>query len=156
MLMSVSTNPLPLLGITHPLALYRSYPAAKALPLVGVVACAESFFTSSGGELERGGGGAAMFAGAFWMEEEDMAVLGRLGKGDVCKEGDSCDSGGGVGTVNEKRSWGDALTRKALSEFHYYRVPYVQNTFYSFPNLNPISRYPTPMTAPHHSIRSRF
>lgn len=57
MLISVSTNPLPLDGIIHPLALYISYPAAKALPLVGVFACAESFFTSSGGEVESGGGG---------------------------------------------------------------------------------------------------
>ena len=85
-----------------------------------------------------------MFAGAFWMEEEDMAVLGCLGKGDVGKEGDSCDSGGGVGTVNEKRSWGDALTRKALSEFHF------------FPQPKSYIRISYTMTAPHHSIRSRF
>ena len=65
MLMSVSTNPLPLFGITHSLALYMSYPAANALPLVGVLACADSFFTSSGGDVESGGGGAALLAGAF-------------------------------------------------------------------------------------------
>ena len=108
MLISVSTNPLPLFGITHSLALYRSYPAAKALPLVGVFACADSFFTSSGGEVERGGGGAAVFAGAFLMGEEAMSVLGRLGRGEVGKDGGSCDGGGGVGIVHGKKSWGRA------------------------------------------------
>lgn len=87
------------------MALYISYPAAKALPLVGVFACADSFFTSSGGEAERGGGGAGLFSGAFGAEEEDMSGLGRLGKGDVGKDGGSCDGGGGVGIVyGERRS----------------------------------------------------
>lgn len=112
MLMSVSTNPLPLFGITQSLALYISYPAAKALPLVGVFACADSFFTSRGGEAERGGGGGACWAGvspgALWgvEEEGDMFALGRLGKGDVGNDGGSCDGGGGVGIVhadNERR-----------------------------------------------------
>ena len=81
------------------MALYMSYPAAKALPLEGVLARADSFFTSSGGEVERGGGGGALFAGGFWTDVEDMSVLGRLGKGDVGKEGGSCDGGGDVGIV---------------------------------------------------------
>lgn len=110
MLISVSTNPLPLLGITQSLALYMSYPAAKALPLVGVFARADSFFTSNGGEVERGGGGAAMFAGAFGMGEGDMSVLGRLGKGDAGKDGGSCNGGGGVGMVYGGNV-GNALTR---------------------------------------------
>ena len=115
-LISVSTNPLPLFGITQSLALYKSYPAAKALPLVGVFACAESFFTSSGGEVERGGGGgpAETFSGGFRTEEEeeDMSVLGRLDKGDVGRDGASCDGGGGVDIVhtNCRKLW-DALTR---------------------------------------------
>lgn len=94
------------------LALYKSYPAAKALPLVGVFACAESFFTSSGGEVERGGGGpAGTFLGAFRREEEDMSVLGRLGKGDVGRDGASCD-GGGVDIVHARmQKLEDALTR---------------------------------------------
>ena len=99
MLISVSTNPLPLFGITHSLALYMSYPAANALPLVGVFACADSFFTSSGGEAERGGGGSVevrLFSGIF-VVEEGVSVLGRLGSGDVGKDGASCDGGGGVG-----------------------------------------------------------
>ena len=94
MLISVSTNPLPLFGITHFLALYISYPAAKGLPLVGVFACADSFFTSSGGEVERGSGGAESFFGAREGVEEVMSVLGRLVKGDVGKDGGSCDGGG--------------------------------------------------------------
>ena len=109
-LISVSTNSLPLFGITQSLALYKSYPAAKALPLVGVFAWAESFFTSSGGEVERGGGG----PGAFRTEEEgeDMSVLGRLGKGDVGRDGASCDGGGGVDMVHARmQKWWDALTR---------------------------------------------
>ena len=99
MLISVSTNPLPLFGITHSLALYMSYPAAKALPLVGVFACADSFFTSRGGEAERGGG-----RGALWgvEEEGDMLALGRLVKGDVGNDGGSCDGGGGVSIVHAK------------------------------------------------------
>ncbi len=102
MLISVSTNPLPLFGITHALALYISYPAAKALPLVGVFAWADSFFTSSGGEAERGGGGAGLFSDTSTAEEEDMSVLGRLGKGDVDNDGGSCDGGGGVDMVHER------------------------------------------------------
>lgn len=44
-----------------------------------------------------------MFSGAFGAEErEDMSVLGRLGKGDVGKDGGSCDGGGGVGIVHWK------------------------------------------------------
>ena len=102
MLISVSTNPLPLFGITHSLALYMSYPAAKALPLVGVFAYGDSFLTSSGGEAERGGGGGAgMFSGAFGAEEEeDMVLLGRLGKGDAGNDGGSCDGGEHVGIVH--------------------------------------------------------
>lgn len=81
---------------------------------MGVFACAESFFTSSGGELERGGGGpVGTFSGAFRTEEEeeDMPVLGRLGKGDVGRDGVSCDSGG-VDIVHARiqKLW-DALTR---------------------------------------------
>lgn len=40
-----------------------------------------------------------MFFGAFGAEEEDMSVLGRLGKGDVGRDGASCDDGG-VGIVH--------------------------------------------------------
>lgn len=117
MLISVSTNPLPLFGITHSLALYKSYPAAKALPLVGVFAYTESFFTSSGGDAESGGGGgggggAGLLSGAFGAakEEEGMSVMGRLGKGDVGKDGGSCHGGGGVGIVHERSEVRDALT----------------------------------------------
>lgn len=88
-----------------------SYPAAKALPLVGVFACADSFLTSNGGEVERGGGGAELSSGGFGAEEEDMYVLGRLGRGDVGKDGGSCDGGGGVGIVYERDKAGDALAR---------------------------------------------
>jgi hypothetical protein len=112
---SVSTSPLPLFPITHALAAYRSYPAANALPRVGVFALSESFFTRSGGDDERGGGGGA----AFWLGEEgrglvvvldgggsgsvvvfvrvggDMVlVLVRLGSGELGREGGEC--GGGV------------------------------------------------------------
>lgn len=83
-----------------------SYPAANALPLVGVLACADSFFTSSGGEAERGGGGggeANLLSGISVAEEEGMLVLGRLGKGDVGKDGGSCDGGEGVGIMGEAK-----------------------------------------------------
>ncbi len=70
---------------------------------MGVLACADSFFTSSGEEVERGGG-AGLFSGACGEEKEDMPVLGRLGKGEVGKDGTSCDGGGGVGIVHG-RSW---------------------------------------------------
>lgn len=113
MLISVSTNPLPLLGITHALALYMSYPAAKALPLVGVFACADSFFTSNGGEVETVGGGAAVFAGALWTGEGDIFALERLGKGDVGRDGGSCNGGEGVGIMSPcmREMFGSALTR---------------------------------------------
>jgi len=112
---SVSTSPLPLFPITHALAAYRSYPAANALPRVGVFALSESFFTRSGGDDERGRGGGA----AFWLGEEgrglvvvldgggsgfvvvfvrvggDMVlILVRLGSGELGREGGEC--GGGV------------------------------------------------------------
>ena len=92
-----------------------SYPAAKALPLVGVFAYGDSFLTSSGGEAERGGGGAGMFSGAFGAEEEeDMVLLGRLGKGDAGNDGGSYDGGGHVGIVHgrwetPRREVGDAF-----------------------------------------------
>lgn len=117
MLISVSTKFLPRFGMTHSLALYRSYPAAKALPLVGVFACGDSFLTSSGGEAERGGGAAGLLSGAARAEEEDMSLWGRLGKGDVGSDGGSCNGGGGgVDIVHEGRGEaGDALTRSSLS-----------------------------------------
>lgn len=108
MLMSVSTSPFPLFGIVHSLALYKSYPAAKALPLVGVLARGDSFLTKSGGEVERGGGGAG--AGLSPLDEtersfEAMAadwgcsVLARLAKGELGREGGKCDDGEGVDMV---------------------------------------------------------
>lgn len=85
-LISVSTSPLPRFGIIHSLALYMSYPAANALPLVGTLALSESFLTNSGGEAESGGGGALVV-----VEEEaigsDCSVLGRLARGEVGREG---------------------------------------------------------------------
>lgn len=116
MLISVSTNSLPLFGITHSLALYRSYPAAKALPLVGVFARDESFLTSNGGEAERGGGGAGVFSGAFGAEEEDMSVFGRLDKGDDGKDGGSCDGGGGVGIVHWREETDAKLRTRSIVE----------------------------------------
>ena len=46
---SVSTSAFPRFGITHSFAAYKSYPAANALPLVGVFALSDNFFTKSGG-----------------------------------------------------------------------------------------------------------
>lgn len=48
MLMSVSTRPFPLAGKTVSFAAYKSYPAEKALPRVGNLACGESFLTCRG------------------------------------------------------------------------------------------------------------
>lgn len=45
----VSTNAFPLAGITVSLALYMSYPAAKAEPRVGARPVGVSFFTWRGG-----------------------------------------------------------------------------------------------------------
>lgn len=45
----VSTNSSPSCRCLRRTHLYRSYPAAYALPLVGVVALVDSFFTSKGG-----------------------------------------------------------------------------------------------------------
>lgn len=47
--MPVSTIALPLAGTTVSLALYRSYPAAKAEPRVGILADFLSFLTRRGG-----------------------------------------------------------------------------------------------------------
>ena len=106
--------------MTHSLALYRSYPAAKVLPRVGAFACAESFFTSSGGEAERGGGGAGLPSGDLRAEEDDMLVLGRLGKGEVGRDGGSCDGGGGVvDMVHAKKR-----TLGTRSRVHYYARNY--------------------------------
>ena len=41
----VSSNAVPCAGMTPASALYRSYPAARALPLVGRCASSESHFT---------------------------------------------------------------------------------------------------------------
>lgn len=46
---SVETSALPRDGIVMAFDAYRSYPAAKADPRVGMVASGESFFTRSGG-----------------------------------------------------------------------------------------------------------
>lgn len=48
MLISVSTRPFPLAGKTVSFAAYKSYPAEKALPRVGSLACGESFLTCRG------------------------------------------------------------------------------------------------------------
>lgn len=48
MLISVSTRPFPLAGRTVSFAAYKSYPAEKALPRVGSLACGESFLTCRG------------------------------------------------------------------------------------------------------------
>jgi hypothetical protein len=45
----VSTIAFPLAGMTHSFALYRSYPAANADPLVGASAFGTNFFTSREG-----------------------------------------------------------------------------------------------------------
>ena len=108
MLISVSTNPLPLFGMTHSLALYISYPAANTLPLVGVFACADSFFTRSGGEAERGGGGGGGggdMVGCFPCPALAMFVLIRLAMGDVGKDG------GDAPIVSGEAKSCDALTR---------------------------------------------
>ena len=47
--MSVETRALPRLGMVMGFEAYRSYPAAKAEPRVGVLASGESFLTSRGG-----------------------------------------------------------------------------------------------------------
>ena len=105
---SVSTNPLPLAGIPPAIALYKSYPAANALPRVGVFAFSDNFFTKSGGEDERGGGSAldrAVSGLALPLEtagsvkvaiEADCSDLGRLARGEVGREGGrwACDGGG--------------------------------------------------------------
>lgn len=80
-----------------------SYPAAKALPRVGVLALAESFLIRSGGDCESlvvgggGGGGGALSEGMV------AVILGRLASGDVGWEGGSWvgfsvveEEGGGV------------------------------------------------------------
>lgn len=77
-----------------------SYPAAKALPLVGVFAEGESFLTSRGGDWEIVVTGSALadvgVGGAI--------VLGRLGNGDAGSEGGSWEGatvcGGVEGMVN--------------------------------------------------------
>ncbi|KAL2051317.1 hypothetical protein ABVK25_008369 [Lepraria finkii] len=89
----------PLAGITPAIALYKSYPAANALPRVGVFAFSDNFFTKSGGEDERGGGGAldcTVSGLALPLEtaglveetiEADCSVLWRLARGEVGREG---------------------------------------------------------------------
>ena len=81
---SVSTRTLPLLGTAVSCAAYRSYPAAKADPRVGVVACSESFLTSSGWVRGVGVGTAADgdIVGGFGR--------GRLGSGEEGSDGGWC------------------------------------------------------------------
>lgn len=77
----VATKPFPLAGILMASDAYRSYPAAYALPLVGVLAVGEIFLMSRGGEAESG-------ATAGVLEEQVVAmVLGRFGSGEVGGEG---------------------------------------------------------------------
>jgi len=52
MLMSVSTKTFPLEGTTVSFAAYKSYPAAKALPLVGRRALSLNFLIRRGGSAE--------------------------------------------------------------------------------------------------------
>lgn len=129
---SVSTNPLPLAGITPAIALYKSYPAANALPRVGVFAFSDNFFTNSGGEDERGGGGAldcAVSGLALPLEtaglveeaiEADCSVLGRLARGEVGREGGRWVCEGGlvdiviIGEVQVRDAMGRVLIRNAL------------------------------------------
>lgn len=61
-----------------------SYPAAKALPLVGAFAEGESFLTSKGGDWET------VVTGGVLLESGGVGVVivfGRLDKGDVGSEG---------------------------------------------------------------------
>lgn len=71
-----------------------SYPAAKALPRVGVLAAFESFFIRRGGRFA----GICVVAPTMgWVWDAIVAVgsvLGRLGSGELEREGGSW--GGGV------------------------------------------------------------
>ena len=78
-------------------ALYRSYPAAKALPLVGVLAEGESFFTSKGGDAESGGGGGAFSvapSAAVDVMSMDSCVFERLARGELGSDGGGWTEGG--------------------------------------------------------------
>ena len=66
--------------------LYRSYPAAKALPLVGVLARSLSFLTSNGGFSST----LMLAAGPSFSVEASAApaiVLARLARGEVGADG---------------------------------------------------------------------
>ncbi len=78
---SVSTKALPLLGTQEAPEAYMSYPAAKALPLVGVFAEGESFLTSRGGDWDMVVTGAADVGvgGAIGLERFDNGDAGSEG-----------------------------------------------------------------------------
>ena len=86
-------------------ALYRSYPAANALPRVGVRPFGESFLINKGGQSSTfvvGGaagvllGGAAFAEDAIFGGEEVGAIFGRLVMGETEGEGMSWPGGGSV------------------------------------------------------------
>jgi hypothetical protein len=77
MLMSVSTRTLPRAGTVVGREAYRSYPAAKALPLVGRRAFSVSFL------IRRGGAWSTLVTVLLWVESAIVSVFARLEGGDV-------------------------------------------------------------------------
>lgn len=86
--MPVSTNAFPLAGMTVSLALYMSYPAAKAEPRVGARPVEVSFFTWRGG---RGVLVEPIVVDDVVVVVSVVSVLGlvRLARGEAGREGGS-------------------------------------------------------------------
>lgn len=86
--MPVSTNAFPLAGMTVSLALYMSYPAAKAEPRVGARPVGVSFFTWRGG---RGVPVEPIVVDDVVVVVSVVSVLGlvRLARGEAGREGGS-------------------------------------------------------------------
>lgn len=114
MLMSVGTRARPRAGMTVSLALYRSWPAAYTLPLVGALAeslssrtwscCSALAAAATEGAIGAGGCKAAMFASGVgvaapesiprgrvdvWESGVGSMTLVRLGSGELGSEGGS-------------------------------------------------------------------
>ena len=142
----VLTNPLPLAGIVVASDAYRSYPAAKALPLVGVLAVDETFLTSRGGDAERGATVGPSLA--LELPLADM-VLGRFGRGDVDSDGGwwlVVGSGGGgvLGMAVAKGSKGESSFNMLLSACYYSIVSHLS----SLHRHSDISRSPLIQSSP--------
>lgn len=84
--MPVSTNAFPLAGMTVSLALYMSYPAAKAEPRVGARPVGVSFFTWRGG---RGVLVEPIVVDVVVVSVVSVLGLVRLARGEVGREGGS-------------------------------------------------------------------